>query len=93
MRHRQPNQPALYVGTYWSRTRHEHGFALNAACDEEETSTMFRVRHGEATPACSNMIKLDTDEPACLNLMKSDGGMENVDPLQVRTQPPQPRRI
>jgi hypothetical protein len=41
----------------------------------------------------SNMIKLDVDESACLNFMKSNGGMENVDPLQVRTQPPQPRRI
>src|SRR5271170_6449291 len=48
---------------------------------------------GQATPACSNMIERDMDASACLNFMKSNGGMENVDPLQVRTQPPQPRRI
>jgi hypothetical protein len=41
--------------------------------------------NGEVTPARSNMIKPEMNEPVYLNFMKSNGGTENVGPLQVRT--------
>jgi hypothetical protein len=41
---RTPNEDIGDLG-YWSRTRRKQGFALNATCDQQETSTTFRVRH------------------------------------------------
>ena len=59
-----------------------------AARNHGEPARRSEFASGEVTPARSNIIKLEMDDAVCLNFMKSNGGTENVGPLQVRAQPP-----